>query len=307
MIMITMSTTIDIEEAVAHLSTIGDWIRWAASRFTEAGLYFGHGADNAWDEAVQLVLTTLRLPLDMNAAIADATLTPSERKQIANLILRRIETRQPLAYLLKQGWFNGLPFYVDERVLVPRSPMAELLDKQFEPWVDAENVQHILDIGTGSGCIAIAAALMFPEAQVDAVDINPDALVVAKINVERYHLQDRVHLHQGDCFSGWPAKKYDIILSNPPYVSAAEMATLPQEYHREPRAALYAPDDGLAIVKRILAEAKRHLTPQGILVVEVGNSDEALVEHFPNTPFTWLDLERGGHGLFLLTAEQLDK
>jgi ribosomal protein L3 glutamine methyltransferase len=294
-----------IQEALEHLVTLGDWMRWAASRFNQAGLFFGHGTENAWDEAVNLVLTAVHLPPQTQVDIFHAVLTPSERQTIAQLIQQRIETRRPLAYLLKQAWFYGQPFYVDERVLTPRSPMAEWLEKQFAPWVDPDQVEQILDIGTGSGCIAIAAAWAFPQAQVDAVDVSADALTVAAINIDRYQLQDRVHLYQSDCFAQLPQKQYDIILSNPPYVGTEEYAGLPREYTYEPAIALHAGVDGLEVVKKILAGAKRFLAPNGILVIEVGNSDEVFAEQYAHLPCTWLELERGGQGIFLLTAEQL--
>lgn len=210
--------TLEKQEAMTYLLTAGDWVRWGASRFNEAGLFFGHGTENSWDEAVNLVLTALHLPPETNADIFHAVLTPTERQEILTLVEQRIETHKPLAYLLKQAWFCGRPFYVDERVLVPRSPMAEWLEKQFEPWIEPDRVRKILDIGTGSGCIAIGAAWAFPDAQVDAVDVSPGALEVAAINVERYGLQERVQLHRSDCFADLPPTLYDIILSNPPYV-----------------------------------------------------------------------------------------
>lgn len=294
-----------IQEAVAQLSTAGDWVRWAASRFNEAGLWFGHGTENAWDEAVNLVLTTLHLPPETPANVFHAILTTSEKQKMAGIIQERLETRKPLAYLLKQAWFMGKAFYVDERVLVPRSPIAEWLEKQFVPWIDPERVYRILDIGTGSGCIAIGAAWVFPEAQVDAVDVSADALSVAATNIAHYQLEERVFLYQSDCFANLPLKQYDIILTNPPYVGAEEYAQLPAEYLNEPRSALLAGEDGLDIVKKILAEAKQYLAPGGILVIEVGNTDAALMEHFPHLTGVWLELERGGQGILLLTAEQL--
>lgn len=294
-----------VQEAMTHLVTAGDWMRWAASRFNESGLFFGHGTENAWDEAVNLVLTTLHLPPQTQTHVLGAKLLPAEREKIADLIHRRIETRQPLAYLLKQAWFCGFPFYVDERVLVPRSPMAEWLEKQFIPWVEPEEVRQILDIGTGSGCIAIGAAWAFPEAQIDAVDLSPTALEVAAINVKRYGLWERVHLCHSDCFENLALKQYDIILSNPPYVGREEFAGLPVEYTHEPKAALYAGVDGLDVVEKILANAKRFLAPKGILVIEVGNTDAIFAQRYAHLPYTWLELERGGQGIFLLTAEQL--
>lgn len=297
--------TLDIKEAQECLMTAGDWIRWAASRFQEAGLFFGHGTETAWDEAVNLVLTVLCLPPETNSSIWHAVLTPSERRKIAEFIKERIETRRPLAYLLHQAWFYGHSFYVDERVLIPRSPIAEWIEKRFAPWIDSDQVGHILDIGTGSGCIAIAAAWEFPDAQVDAADISQEALDVAAINVKRYQLENQVNLFQSDCFSNLPPKQYDIILTNPPYVGEDEYRELPPEYRHEPRLALHAGKEGLDVVKRILKEAKHFLSPQGILVMEVGNTDAVFAAYFSDLPCTWLDLERGGQGLCLITAKQL--
>jgi ribosomal protein L3 glutamine methyltransferase len=298
--------TIEKQEAMTYLATAGDWVRWAASRFTEAGLFFGHGTEDAWDEAVNLALTALNLPPDTRTDVFHAVIIPTERQKILSLIEQRILTRKPLAYLLKQAWFCGRPFYVDERVLIPRSPIAEWLEKQFVPWIDPERVERILDIGTGSGCIAIAAAWAFPQAEIDAVDVSPAALEVAAINVARYGLQDQVHLHRSDCFANLPLAQYDIILSNPPYVGGEEFAGLPAEYSHEPSTALHAGEDGLDVVRKILAGAKNFLAPGGILVIEVGNTEPEIMRQYPNLPCTWLELERGGQGIFLLTAEQLE-
>ena len=288
-----------------NLTTIRDFLRWAMSRFNEAGLCYGHGTERAWDEAIALILPTLHLPYDIDRSLLDAHLTPAECEQIAKLIQRRISERLPVPYLTHQGWFAGLSFYVDERVLVPRSPIAELIENQFEPWIAADKVHTILDLCTGSGCIAIACAKAFPESTIDASDISADALAVAKINVLRHDVADQVTLHQSDLFANLPQKKYDVIVSNPPYVDAADMATLPAEYLHEPPMALAAGKEGLDITLKILQEAHHYLSPQGILIVEVGNSEYALVEKFPNIPFTWLEFQRGGGGVFLLTAEQV--
>ncbi len=296
---------INFEEIIEHLTTLGDWARWAASPFNEAQLYFGHGTDNAWDEAVFLVLTVLHLPPEVNPVLFHATLTRDERLKIIDVIKARIDTRKPLAYLLKQSWFSGLNFYVDERVLVPRSPIAEWVNKQFIPWVIPEEVTDILEIGTGSGCLAAAAAMAFPGATIDAIDIDDGALEVAALNIHQHGLEERVRLFKSDCFNHLPQKQYDIILSNPPYVSQAELARLPMEYQREPRLALCAEDEGLAIVKQIFKQAPAYLKPNGILVVEVGHSDHTLMRHFPGFPGVWLELENGGGGVFLLTSKQL--
>jgi ribosomal protein L3 glutamine methyltransferase len=290
---------------LTELHTIRDMLRWAISRFNESGLYYGHGTDSALDEALTLILRGLHLPHDVNPELLKANITSAERAHLQKLIERRIQERIPVPYLIHEAWFAGMAFYVDERVLVPRSPIAELIEHEFQPWVDLEKIDTILDLCTGSGCIAIACAKAFPHAAVDASDISSDALAVAKMNVLRYDLGDQVHLYEADLFTGLPAKKYDLIICNPPYVDAEDMAALPLEYHHEPRLGLAAGEDGLDLVKRILATASQYLSPTGNIIVEVGNSELALAENYPDVPFTWLEFERGGGGVFLLTAAQL--
>ncbi len=290
-----------------ELKTIRDMIRWAVSSFNEGGLYYGHGSETAWDEAVTLVLRALHLPHDVNQFVLDARLTSGERDTIQKLITRRISERIPLSYLIHEAWFASLPFFVDERVLIPRSPIAELIENEFQPWVDPDRMNNILDLCTGSGCIAIACAKAFPYADVDASDISNDALAVAKINVLRHGVEQQVQLIQSDLFNNLPPKKYNLIISNPPYVDAEDMATLPVEYQHEPRLGLAAGADGLDYARRILQDALPFLQAEGTLIVEVGNSEFALTDLYPDIPFTWLEFERGGGGVFMLTAEQLQE
>ncbi len=288
------------------LLTIKDYIRWGASRFGQAQLSFGHGMASAIDEAAYLTLHTLHMPVDTPSLYFDSRLTQDERNAIAAIIQARVETRKPAAYLTKEGWFCGLPFYVDERVLVPRSPIAEYIEKQFAPFIDPADVHHVLDLCTGSGCIGIACAYAFPHAQVDLSDISEDALEVAAINVERHHLTGQAELIQSDLFAQLEGRQYDLIVSNPPYVDADDMAALTPEYWKEPAdLALASGEDGLDHVRRILRDAAKHLTPHGILVVEVGNSQYALQAAYPEVDFHWLAFERGGDGVFLLTAAQV--
>ncbi len=294
-----------VNEAAAQLHTIVDFVRWGASRFNQAKLYFGHGADNAVDEALFLTLHALHLTPPLAPELHQARLTESEKEAVLALFHRRIEERLPVPYLTHEAWFGGMSFYVDERVLVPRSPFAEVIEQQFAPWLDEERTEKILDLCTGSGCIAIACAIAFPWAEVDALDVSPEALEVAKINIERHELEDQVNAIQSDLFSAIKGKRYDLIVSNPPYVDAEDMASMPEEFQREPALGLAAGEDGLDIVLKILCQASDHLTEEGVLVVEVGNSEEALVNRFPEVPFVWLEFERGGHGVFLLQAETL--
>lgn len=292
-------------EVLTTLSTLRDYIRWAASRFTQAGISFGHGTVAALDEAVALVLHTLYQPYNLAEAYFDSVLTMNERQAVIDIIDRRINERIPAAYLTNEAIFAGLTFYVDERVLVPRSPIAELIEQRFSPWIDEGQVGRILDLCTGSACIAIACAYAFPDALVDAVDLSVDALAVAEINIENHQVSDSVTLYQSDLFKELPAALYDVIVSNPPYVCHAEWEQLPQEFRAEPDMGFKGGPTGLDIVLRILIDADDYLAEQGILIMEVGSSAETLQNTFPDVPFYWLDFERGGDGVFLLTAEQV--
>jgi ribosomal protein L3 glutamine methyltransferase len=294
-------------EALDTLSTIKDFIRWGASQFSEAGLFFGHGTANAIDDAAAIVLHTLNLPYQLPDTYLDARITRQEKEKIMDLFNRRIHEKTPSAYLTHEAVFANLFFFVDKRVIVPRSPIAEFINEQFSPWVDAENIHTVLDLCTGSGCIAIACAHVFHKAKVDAVDFSKDALEVAGINVEKYDLNEQVFLQYSDLFTNLPEKKYDLIISNPPYVSLEEWQVLPAEFHAEPEMSLKGGDSGLDLVIKILAQAEAYLSEKGILVVEVGSSAETLQNQFPTVPFYWLDFTHGGEGVFLLTADQVSE
>lgn len=289
----------------AEPRTVRDFIFWAERRFAKAGLYFGHGTDNARDEAVWLVTSALQIPFDGLDAQAERLLNESEQQAVRDLVGARVGTRKPLAYLLHEAWFAGLKFYVDERVIVPRSLIGDFIHEQFQPWIDPARVHRILDLCTGSGCIAIAAALAFPQARVDGADISADALAVARTNVEQHGLGARVQLVQSDLFQGLAGRRYDLILTNPPYVDAADMAVLPVEYRHEPALALASGEHGLDAILHILAHAPAHLEPGGALVAEVGNSHVALAARFPQVPFVWLTSASGDESVFLLSAGEL--
>ncbi len=303
-----MTLTADVfSSATQEFKTVGDFFRFAITTLATEKVFLGHGTDDLQDEAWWLVAGALSLPLHMSPKLfLSARLTPTEKRHLVHLIYRRGVEKMPTAYLLKQAYQNGQPFYVDERVLIPRSPIAELIDHHFEPWLShPESIERILDLCTGSGCLAILSALAFPDAKVDALELSEGALAVAERNIAEYGLQDQVRLLPSDVFSGLQNEQYDVVISNPPYVDAADLRSMPAEFHHEPRMALAAGEDGLEIVCKILKEARAYLKPEGLLIVEVGNSRAALEAAFPTLPFIWLDFERGGEGVFLLKREDL--
>ena len=293
-----------VDEAVSELHTLQDMLRWTVSRFNAAGLFYGHGTDNAWDEAVQLVLPTVYLPLDVPPEVRNSRLTSSERHRIVERVMRRINDRTPVSYLTNVAYFCGMEFFVDERVLVPRSPIGELIENRFEPFLQQEPTR-IMDLCTGSGCIGIACAHMFPEAEVDIVDISVDALAVAEQNITDHGLEQQVIPLRSDLLRDIPKDKYDLIVTNPPYVDQEDMDNLPEEFRHEPELGLAAGSDGLKLVRRILANAPDYLKDDGILICEVGNSMIHMEEQYPHIPFMWLEFANGGHGVFMLTREQL--
>ena len=302
-----MTTATDFFDfAPGQLRTVRDCLRFAVSRFNQAELFFGHGSDNAYDEAVYLILHSLHLPLEQLDPFLDARLTAAELQTVLTILRRRVEERLPAAYLTHEAWLGEHRFYVDERVIVPRAFIAELLREQLAPWVEnPDAVTKVLDMCTGSGCLAILATLAFAEADVDAVDLSTDALAVAAINVAEYELDAQIELIHSDLFDQLPGRTYDLILSNPPYVNAQSVALLPQEYLHEPELALGSGHDGLDATRNILANARAHLKPRGLLIVEIGHNREALETAYPNLPFTWLETSAGDQHVFLLRREEL--
>lgn len=289
-----------------NFSTIRDLLRYAVTRFNTEQLFFGHGSNNAFDEAAYLILHTLKLPLDKLDPFLDARLLPEEVVTVLKVLERRATERVPAAYLTNEAWLGNYRFYVDERVIVPRSFIAELIPDQFTPWVeDPDAVTNILELCTGSGCLPIMLADAFPNAHVDAVDISPDALAVARRNVDEYHLQERVTLIESDLYAHVPKKKYDLIVTNPPYVNSGSMSKLPQEYLREPQIALAGGADGMDLVREIVAGAGERLTKEGVLVVEIGNEREFAEAAFADLELTWLSTSAGDDMVFLVTADQL--
>lgn len=302
-----MSRLHRLDTTSSQLYTVRDWLRFAVSAFNEAKLSFGHGSANAYDEAAYLILDVLHLPLDTLNPFLDARLTANEKEALLELLHQRIEKRIPAAYLTSEAWLGDFHFYVDPRVIVPRSFIAELIREQFSPWIaEAESIRDVLDLCTGSGCLAILAAHAFPDAIVDAVDISAAALEVAQRNISEYGLESRVHLIESDLFSNLKGRQYDLIISNPPYVDAPSMDTLPPEYLHEPRLALGSGDDGLDATRKILEQAARYLKPDGLLIVEIGHNRSVLEAAYPELPFVWLEVSAGNEFVFLLRREDLD-
>ncbi len=288
-----------------HFSTLEDFLNWAAEYFAANDLYYGHGTDNAWDEAVMLALYVLHLPAENDVAILQRPLSTTEQQQLYALAQRRVSERKPVPYLTNEAWFAGERYYVNEHVIIPRSPIAEAINNHFQPWLGKTQPQRILDLCTGSGCLAIYTAKEFPTAQVDAVDISPAALAVARKNISLHNCAGRVHAIESDLFSSLHNTVYDIIISNPPYVGQDEMASLPLEYSHEPVLALASGVEGLDLTIKILQQAAQHLTADGLLIIEVGNSWAALEQKYPQIAFIWLEFAQGGEGVFLLTADYL--
>lgn len=292
-------------ESLQTLTTIRDFVRWGTSEFNRRKLGFGHGFGSAFDEVKYLILHTLHLPFDWPESYLDCSLVASERDKVVEVIQLRADSRQPAAYITRESWFCGLRFYVDERVLIPRSPIAELIGNHFEPWVDSQQVGRILDLCTGSGCIAIACQYAFEDAEVCASDVSADALEVAKINRHEHELDDVLTLYESNLFDDIPAQQFDIIVSNPPYVDAEDMSALSEEFKFEPSLGLAAGEDGLVLVDRILLQAVDYLSEQGVLIIEVGNSQQAMMEKFDFLPMTWIDFEFGGAGVCCIQYQDL--
>jgi ribosomal protein L3 glutamine methyltransferase len=293
------------EQLKNELNTLGDCIRWTQSCFEKAEIHYGHGTDNPWDEALHLILGTLRLSLDSDPSVLDCVLTAVEKESILTAVQRRIEERVPVPYLTGRAWFAGLEFIVDQRAIIPRSPIAELIEREFSPWYVGKQLHRVLDLCCGTGCIGLAIAAWMPDTEVDLADIDPQALQLARENAAHLQLEQRVHIEESDLFEALRGRQYDLIVTNPPYVDDEDLGSMPAEYRHEPGLALGSGSDGLDAIRQILARAAHFLSPDGLLVAEVGNSWEALEQAFPGLPFTWIELEKGGHGVFVLTAQEL--
>jgi ribosomal protein L3 glutamine methyltransferase len=296
------------QDILDNLHTIKDYIRWTISEMSAEKAYFGHGSDSIWDEAVHLVLSAINMSHEIDSNMVDAKLLMAEKQIIINYVYQRAHERKPLPYILKKAWFADMEFDIDERVIIPRSPIAELITNDYSPWVnDVDAVSNVLDLCTGSGCIGIASSHVFGNADITLVDISDVAIEVAKHNIAKHKLKDRVKAVKSDLFANLGDKRFDVIISNPPYVDSDDLASMPNEYHFEPKLALEAGKDGLDLAKRIILGADKHLTEEGVLIVEVGNSQYALMDMCPDIPFTWLSFSEGGDGVFLLTYVELVK
>jgi ribosomal protein L3 glutamine methyltransferase len=295
-----------IEDQIsAELVTVGDCVRWAQTCFEQAGLHYGHGTDNAWDEALHLIFGTLQLQWDSDPSVLDCKLTDAEKAAAIRNVQRRVDERIPVPYLTGRAWFAGLEFKIDRRAIIPRSPIAELIENDFAPWYPGAGLNRVLDLCCGSGCIGLAIAAWLPQTQVDLADIDEQALTLARENATLLGLAERVELVQSDLFSQLRGHQYDLIVTNPPYVDVQDLASMPAEYAHEPPRALGSGNDGLSAIRQILVAAVHYLSPDGLLVAEVGNSWQSLEAALPEVPFTWIDLEHGGHGVFVLTAQEL--
>lgn len=296
------------QDIIDNLHTIRDYIRWTISEMAVNQVYFGHGSDSIWDESVHLVLSAINVSHDIDSNMVASRLLTEEKKKIIDYVYQRACERKPLPYILKKAWFVGMEFDIDERVIIPRSPIAELIRNDFSPWVnDIDDIKNVLDLCTGSGCIGIACSEVFENANITLVDISDDALAIANHNIKKHQVGDRVKAIKSDLFNNLKGQKFDVIISNPPYVDKEDLDSMPKEYHYEPKLALEAGDDGLEIAKRIILEADQYMTEKGVLIVEVGNSQYALMEMCPDVPFTWLSFAEGGDGVFLLTYDELVK
>jgi len=293
------------DQVKAELDTVGDCVRWAQTCFEQAGIHFGHGTDNAWDEALHLIFGTLKLDWGSDPSVLDCRVSGTEKSAVMRNVERRVDERIPVPYLTGRAWFAGLEFKIDRRAIIPRSPIAELIEREFCPWYVGTDIQRVLDLCCGSGCIGLAIAAWLPDTRVDLVDIDEQALALARENTDLLGLQQRVELISSDLFAQLRGRQYDLIVANPPYVDAEDLQSMPLEYTFEPGLALGSGSEGLDSIRSILRDAVHYLAPQGLLVAEVGNGWQALEAAFPRLPFTWLELERGGHGVFVLTAREL--
>ncbi|MFK8048007.1 MAG: 50S ribosomal protein L3 N(5)-glutamine methyltransferase [Halioglobus sp.] len=297
----------NLDADIEAIETMGEAIEYCAQALTNADVYFGHGTDNAWDEAVQLVLSIAGLPAHSDRSVVALLIERSQLSELQVNLTRRIEENIPLPYLTGKAWFAGLEFRCDDRAIIPRSPIAELIRKEFSPWYAGPPLRTVLDLCCGGGCIGLASSHYLPDIKVDLADLDPSALELASENVAAMGMDDRVRVYQSDLFTALPDNRYDLILSNPPYVDSQDLRSMPAEYHREPELALGSGPDGLALTRKILASAGQYLQPSGILVLEVGNSWEALELAYPTVPFTWVEFEFGGHGVLILTAKELQE